>query len=203
MIYMVIDLWGAAICALPLAWIFMAFCKNGSIKRFCLMGLFTLYLCEMFNVVGIPGVKYFTWAPTVNLIPFSDEINRRFLFQISMNAVMLLPFGFFLPVLWKKCRSWKVTTLAGFVTSAMIEFIQMFSFRTTDVDDLLMNTLGAFLGYLLAWACFHNRWKRPDEEKPSRVGDLTSLTVSVLIPLLSIVLVRWWFCEWVYSLPVW
>ena len=30
-----------------------------------------------------------------------------------------------------------------------MELIQLFTFRATDVDDLIMNTLGAFLGYAL------------------------------------------------------
>ena len=32
--------------------------------------------------------------------------------------------------------------------SLTIEICQLFCFRATDVDDLIMNTLGAFLGYL-------------------------------------------------------
>lgn len=37
--------------------------------------------------------------------------------------------------------------LFGFGTSFAIEVLQMFCGRTTDVDDLLMNTLGALIGY--------------------------------------------------------
>lgn len=202
MIYMVIDVMGAAVFALPLAWAFMAFCKEGGFKGSCLMGLFTLYLCAMFNVVGIPGLQYLIWHPAVNLVPFSDELNRRYIFQLTMNAVMFLPFGFFLPVLWKKCRSWRVTTLAGLLTSALIEFLQLFSFRATDVDDLIMNTLGAFLGYIGAWLFLHDRWQRAGEEQPGRVSDGVSLMVCVLIPLLSIILFRDWVCQWIYNLPV-
>lgn len=36
----------------------------------------------------------------------------------------------------------------GFFMSLTIEICQLFCFRATDVDDLIMNTLGAFLGYL-------------------------------------------------------
>ena len=170
MIYTVIDVMGAAIFALPLTWAFLLFCKKSRFKDFCLTELFSLYLCAMFNVVGIPGLQYISWHPAVNLVPFSEEPSRRFFLQLALNAVMFAPFGFFLPVLWKKCRSWPVTTLAGFLTSALIEFLQLFSFRATDVDDLMMNTLGAFLGYLLAWCCFHRRWRRAGGGSPGPGG---------------------------------
>ena len=202
MIYTVIDVMGAAVFALPLTWAFLVFCKKGRFKDFCLTELFSLYLCAMFNVVGIPGLQYISWYPAVNLVPFSEELSRRFFLQLALNALMFAPFGFFLPVLWSKCRSWKITALAGFLTSALIEFLQLFSFRATDVDDLIMNTLGAFLGYLLAWCCFHRRWQRAGEEAPGRVGDGVSLLICVLIPLLSMILLRDQVCQWVYNLPV-
>ena len=155
MLFSFIDLMCGAVFALPFAWLFMAYCKNGSRKRFLLISLFTLYLCKMFDVVGIPAVQYFRWEPAINLIPFGDEKNPRFFLQLGLNAVMFMPFGFMLPVLWEKCRTWSSTLLAGFFTSLAIEIIQLFSFRATDVDDLIMNTLGAYLGYVISWAFFH------------------------------------------------
>ena len=200
MIYAVVDLMSGAVFALLLQWLFEVYCGNRSPKRFLLTGLFTLYLCEMFNVVGIPAVQYIRWEPTVNLIPFGDEKNLRYFFQVSMNAVMFLPFGFLLPLLWKTCRSWKVTTLAGLLTSALIETIQLFCFRLTDVDDLIMNTLGAFLGYLGAWLCFRNRWQRSEQTEAGRINDLLSLTMAILIPLLVTMLLRSFVSEWIYGL---
>lgn len=202
MVYAIIDLISSAVFALLFAWLFLACCGNRSVKRFCLISLFTVYLCEMFNVVGIPAVQYLTWDPSVNLIPFGDEKNYRFFFQIGMNAVMFLPFGFLLPVLWQSCRSWKTTTLAGFVTSALIELLQMFCFRATDVDDLLMNTLGAFLGYLLAWVFFHQKWQRAQGAERGRVNDWVGLVLAVLNPLLVTVFIRSAVSEWIYRLPL-
>lgn len=202
MVYAIIDLISSAVFALLFAWLFLACCGNRSVKRFCLISLFTVYLCEMFNVVGIPAIQYLTWDPSVNLIPFGDEKNYRFFFQIGMNAVMFLPFGFLLPVLWQSCRSWKTTTLAGFATSALIELLQLFCFRTTDVDDLLMNTLGAFLGYLLAWAFFHQKWQRAQGTERGRVNDWVGLVLAVLNPLLVTVFIRSAVSEWIYRLPL-
>ena len=202
MVYTIIDLISSAVFALLFAWLFLACCGNRSVKRFCLISLFTVYLCEMFNVVGIPAIQYLTWDPSVNLIPFGDEKNYRFFFQIGMNAVMFLPFGFLLPVLWQSCRSWKTTTLAGFATSALIELLQLFCFRATDVDDLLMNTLGAFLGYLLAWVFFHQKWQRAQGAERGRVNDWAYLAVSVGIPLLVTVFIRTPVSDWIYGFPM-
>ena len=198
MLFSFIDLMCGAVFALPFAWLFMAYCKNGSRKRFLLISLFTLYLCKMFDVVGIPAVQYFRWGPAINLIPFGDEKNLRFFLQLGLNAVMFMSFGFMLPVLWEKCRTWSSTLLAGFFTSLAIEIIQLFSFRATDVDDLIMNTLGAGLGYFAAWLFFHKKWAR----NPAPAGDPPSLTVSILIPLLTIVLVRTPISDCIYRLPL-
>lgn len=202
MVYAIVDLVSGAFFALLFAWLFLACCGNRSVKRFCLISLFTVYLCEMFNVVGIPAIEYITWDPSVNLIPFGDEKNYRFFFQIGMNAVMFLPFGFLLPVLWQSCRSWKTTTLAGFVTSALIELLQLFCFRATDVDDLLMNTLGALLGYLLAWAVFHQKWQRAQGAERGRANDWVGLVLAVLNPLLVTVFIRTPVSDWIYGLPM-
>ena len=202
LMYMLIDLLSGAIVALPLAWLFLAYCGNRGGKRFLLYSLFVLYLCKMFDVVGIPALQYIRWEPNFSLIPLSDEKNLRFFLQLGLNAVMFAPFGFLLPVLWHKCRKWKVTVLAGFLLSLTIEVLQMFCFRATDVDDLMMNTLGAGFGYFAAWIFFHKKWARDPAPGTSKVGDILSLTVSILIPLLTIVLVRTPISDCIYRLPL-
>ena len=201
LMYMLIDLLSGAIVALPLAWLFLRLCGNRGGKRFLLYSLFILYLLKMFDVVGIPALQYIRWDPNISLIPFSDETNWLGV-QRVLNAVMFAPFGFLLPVLWRGCRKWSVTTLAGFLLSLTIEVLQMFCFRATDVDDLLMNTLGALLGYFLAWIFFHKKWARDTAPGTFKVSDALSLTVSILIPLLTIVLVRTPISDCIYRLPL-
>lgn len=118
-------------------------------SRFALI-LLVLYLSAMFNVVGLPGIPYLGWDPTVNLIPFSDYQDRRFLWLSGMNVLMTVPLGFFLPLVWRRYQNFSSTLFAGFFTSLAIELLQLFSFRSTDVDDLIFNTLGACLGWCLA-----------------------------------------------------
>ena len=201
LLYSLVDVLSAAVVAVPLVWLYQRFRGERGWTRYVLSGLFVLYLCEMFDVVGIPAAQYIRWEPNISLIPFSDETHWLGV-QRVLNAVMFAPLGFLLPVLWRGCRKWSVTTLAGFLLSLTIEILQMFCFRATDVDDLLMNTLGAFLGYCLAWLFFHKKWAREPAPGTSKVSDNLSLTVSILIPLLTIVLIRTPISDCIYRLPL-
>ena len=201
LLYSLVDVLSAAVVAVPLVWLFQRFRGERGWGRYVLSGLFVLYLCEMFDVVGIPAIQYIRWEPNISLIPFSDETGWLGV-QRVLNAVMFAPFGFLLPVLWCKCRKWKVTVLAGFLLSLTIEVLQMFCFRATDVDDLLMNTLGAGFGYFAAWLFFHKKWAREPAPGTFKVSDSLSLTVSILIPLLTIVLIRTPISDCIYRLPL-
>ena len=81
---------------------------------------------------------------SINLIPLA----AMDWWGYTLNAFMFMPLGFLLPLIWKSFRQAKKTVAFGFLMSLTIEICQLFCFRATDVDDLIMNTLGAFLGYL-------------------------------------------------------
>ena len=65
------------------------------------------------------------------------------------NVALFLPFGFLLPLLATRMDRWWRTVGAGFVVSASIEATQLGfpGLRRPDVNDMLMNTLGAALGF--------------------------------------------------------
>lgn len=82
---------------------------------------------------------------TVNLIPFSDPEYSKV--GYVLNVIMLMPFGFLAPTLFRdKRKLWK-TALAGALFSILIEGSQLLNYRSTDVDDVILNTLGAVIGY--------------------------------------------------------
>lgn len=64
------------------------------------------------------------------------------------NIIMFMPVGFFAGLLSDKPRWWKGTLLTAGV-SLFIEIFQLFISRGTDVDDLILNTLGGFLGHVV------------------------------------------------------
>ena len=103
-----------------------------------------------------------------NILPFREI--RRYLtywevlgaravfLNLAGNIIGFIPFGALLPLLCRGVRrAWKVTALS-FEISALIEVSQLiFRAGCFDVDDMILNTLGGFLGYLLfglAYLCF-------------------------------------------------
>ena len=93
--------------------------------------------------------------------------------------------------------------LYSFELSLLVETIQLVTkVGSFDVDDLLMNTLGALLGYLLAWAVFHQKWQRAQGVERGRVNDWAYLAVSVGIPLLVTVFIRTPVSDWIYGFPM-
>jgi glycopeptide antibiotics resistance protein len=90
----------------------------------------------------------------VNIIPFYGifEILQEgktvvIVLNILGNIIMFLPLGFFLPLLWGKNSSPKAVLIFGALLSLLIETTQSFSYRGTDIDDVLLNTTGALAGY--------------------------------------------------------
>lgn len=70
------------------------------------------------------------------------------------NVVVLIPFGFLLPYVLKWGKNFFVMLFNAFIFVLGIEVFQLFSaFGAFDVDDILLNCLGAVLGYLfyLLW----------------------------------------------------
>jgi glycopeptide antibiotics resistance protein len=88
----------------------------------------------------------------VNLLPllnlFDYDSKRDLLLNVIGNAAMFVPSGIVLPIVYKRLNTfWKVL-LAGIGISLCIEIIQLpFSVRATDIDDLILNTIGVIAGY--------------------------------------------------------
>ena len=124
-----------------------------------------LYLSLVFSVTGLPSLQYLTFDCTVNLIPFSDFRDSRFLYLSALNMVMTMPLGVLLPLAFRKYRRFTPTLLAGLFTSLTIEVLQLFCFRATDIDDLILNTLGTVLGFFLGKLLFSRLWPRCGDQK--------------------------------------
>ena len=61
---------------------------------------------------------------------------------------MFIPSGIVLPVIYKRLDTFVKVLLAGSGISLCIEIIQLpFSVRATDIDDLILNTIGVIVGY--------------------------------------------------------
>lgn len=70
------------------------------------------------------------------------------------NIVAFVPLGLLLPIVAPRARSLAAVFLAALALSAAIELGQLavslmigFAYRSTDVDDIILNVLGAVIGY--------------------------------------------------------
>lgn len=134
--------------------------------------LFALFLMGLASVTVSLDFLFrgeFAMRGEVNFVPlrtiliyWSGGTASELLINIWGNIGMFLPIGFCVPLLWKKRETFRWALLCGFGVSFLIEFLQLFSFRTTDVDDLILNTLGACLGWL-AFALLNRLFPRAVE----------------------------------------
>lgn len=68
--------------------------------------------------------------------------------QLLLNVALFVPLGLAAPFISKKSSFFKVA-VTGLSLSFLIEFIQIFIGRECEIDDLICNTLGAIIGYLM------------------------------------------------------
>lgn len=109
--------------------------------------LFCYYLFGILTVTGIGYTSTMSFRPKISLIPFLDMISGPI--DTMLNVILFVPFGFFLPLLYKKYHHIKTVVLTGFLFSLSVEIVQMFGWGSTDINDLITNTVGACLGYFI------------------------------------------------------
>lgn len=88
----------------------------------------------------------------------SAFINYNF-FQIAFNVLLLVPFGVYLRYYFE--RKWYQVILLSFTYSLFFELTQLsglygiypHAYRWFEVDDLICNTLGGFVGFLVTPVC--------------------------------------------------
>ena len=97
----------------------------------------------------------FNSTHTLNIIPFNwNEIGiYQFVVEKIPNILLFIPFGFFIPAVYKSKRNiWK-TMLIVFLTTFGIEFLQYFMGRSADIDDVITNFIGGLIGYTIFYGC--------------------------------------------------
>lgn len=167
--------------------IFLVYAKFvfGSVKRTLPYFAFAAYLAAVYSLVGLPDILYLRFDPSCNFIPFVGMIDSPA--EALLNVLLFVPLGFFLPVLCKRYRSFPRALLFGLCVTAGIELLQLFTFRTTDVDDLLTNVAGTVIGYFLAKAVTRGFRRLVVAETSAKYVYLTLLTaffvMFLLVPL--------------------
>lgn len=149
------------------------------LMRELMMAGFTVYMIALASQTIIPqwemgiasdtGKFYFevhrvNQSAGVNLIPLHTIFDYAFhtnaevmdwgmvsLLNLAGNVFLFSPIGFFLPFIWKRWQSFRKILWVGLGTTCFIEFVQFFIGRSSDIDDVLLNTIGVLIGY---WAYY-------------------------------------------------
>ena len=74
------------------------------------------------------------------------------------NISMFIPVGFSLPFCFQKLDSIKKVVFVGIIISLFIEISQLVLYeRSTDIDDLILNTIGVFIGTFFYFLIFNKK----------------------------------------------
>lgn len=147
--------------------------NNFSLKREVILNIFLVYLLCLVGVTLFPFMISFdkSHMVSINLTPIVNTIKditstvsdpNMWGFMIGVwikniggNLILLLPLGMIMPMLWSKFMSVSKITFFAFSVSLSIEILQVLSAyignmgRAFDIDDILFNTIGAFVGYII------------------------------------------------------
>jgi glycopeptide antibiotics resistance protein len=126
--------------------------------QFILLISFAIYFLCMIHLVLFPievnigeYANLTPWYKSINFIPVLTIDAATFL----LNIIMLIPFGMYLPLLSNQYQSVKNAAAMGLFISLSFEATQLLiriilgNGRSTDINDLIANTLGAVIGFLL------------------------------------------------------
>ena len=123
-----------------------------SFKRAVLWIIFSCYLTIVLYAtngrlggMGASGFSFHifrSWREAWNNYSVTGWLN------VLLNIAMMIPYGIFVPMLFKRCNQWISMLLIACITALSIESIQyMAGNGIFDIDDLLTNTLGSMIGY--------------------------------------------------------
>lgn len=146
--------------------------------------LFAIYIAVMVYFLFFSERLGRSWTDRAyhyNLIPLREI--RRFLtyreqvgyaavfFNLAGNVLVFMPFGFLVPAMFRKLRSFFRVVLLGFELSLAVECVQLITKTGSfDVDDLLLNTVGSAIGVLIYLIIQHKRDAAADRRREERKG---------------------------------
>lgn len=110
-----------------------------------------LIVLSILSITGILGGHFDLTLIKNGYVLYSFNLFEEGLTMATLlNAILFIPYGFLSTVIFKKVREkWIYGLLIGVIFTVIIEFLQIFVGRFVQLDDILMNTLGTYIGYIL------------------------------------------------------
>ena len=132
---------------------------------YCLLLITILFLNNEYRMGGFQNISTFSRVhlETSNFIPFatiigyvsgmvSNDINTSIvIINLVTNLLLFAPMGFFIPMLFQdKIKNTKQFLIIIIILTFLVEIIQFITYRgSTDIDDIILNTIGASIVYML------------------------------------------------------
>ena len=124
--------------------------------------MLAIYLVVLGTLVFLPFGRGMDLGDRLNLEPFATieralELGPRSLsFRLMLgNIAAFVPLGILLPMVFRSGWSLALVAIGAVGLSAAIELGQLvisvwlgYAYRSTDIDDVILNVLGTALGYL-------------------------------------------------------
>lgn len=112
-------------------------------------------------------------SPFVRMFDFETKTGA--LINVTGNVAMFIPSGIILPILYRKLDRFRKVVAAGALISLCIEILQLpLSTRTSDINDLILNTAGTAIGYgiyALAKSVIRRKASAPSDQHGGDMND--------------------------------
>ena len=136
--------------------------KEKNILREVVINIFFIYFLMLINLtickmnmlqISFQNRCYVNYIPFIETIKmFKDNFTGigSAIYNVVGNILLFAPLGFLIPLLFKKKNKIANIALYGLIASLAIELIQLLTATNfTDIDDIILNTLGAVLGFFI------------------------------------------------------
>lgn len=122
-----------------------ALSKRTAVKELALF----VYAAAILSITGLIGAQLrLDWfVNSLGSIGLGFPSSRGELAMVALNLLMFVPFGFLAAAVFR--RGWITALLIGGGFSIAIEFLQMFSGRMAELNDVAANSVGALAGYFV------------------------------------------------------
>ena len=129
-------------------------CKKINIAQFIGSLILSAYTIALFYYTVFGRYSHEEYTQQIHIYVSYKYLFEHFgpqsLRQVVLNIVMLIPFGFLMPIVIKAKRKYLITLLSAFALILFIESLQLImQCGTFEVDDIFNNLLGTFIGMLL------------------------------------------------------
>lgn len=150
------------------------------------MFCFIVYVLLLYYIVTFQDNNY----GTNNFVPFKemfryDITSSLFIKNVLGNIMLFIPLGLFIS-LYIRNRNFIITVFLSFLISCSIEYVQSVIGRTVDIDDVILNTFGGLIGYIIYKLGNKFAYRLPKFLKSTFILDILSLLFVLAIMYIAI-----------------